>query len=328
MKEETYNTLDRAYDNTLMRGGGFSVALSTSPQAMTEGTAVQQGGSSDGGLGSSDINSGGSVAEANVKSDGNFSDVWISNALRSTHWRPKTSGFYIDGQTGYAEFTNLVVTQSITGLTINGATINGGTISGATVILDNSVAGAGHLAWTNGSNIWEDLDGYLGFLANGTSTTKSGYYFYIGKGAGIATASLAFSVLRDVSGHISQAGFFSGIHCAANMNIDAGNDPANTHRRLPAEARMVGTFYWANYADDGTAITSEYIAGSGSDLTWKMTYGSMTGHYFDSVVQVGNTYTTTTRNALTATNGMIIYNTTTNKLEAYIAGAWHTISYT
>jgi hypothetical protein len=32
--------------------------------------------------------------------------------------------------------------------------------------------------------------------------------------------------------------------------------------------------------------------------------------------------TTTQRNALTATNGMVVYNSTTSKIEAYAGGAW------
>jgi hypothetical protein len=35
-----------------------------------------------------------------------------------------------------------------------------------------------------------------------------------------------------------------------------------------------------------------------------------------------NTLTTTQRNALTAANGMIVYNSTTSKIEAYAGGAW------
>jgi|TARA_R110000751_G_scaffold7791_3_gene31353 hypothetical protein len=35
-----------------------------------------------------------------------------------------------------------------------------------------------------------------------------------------------------------------------------------------------------------------------------------------------NTLTTTQRNALTAANGMIIYNSTDSKLQGYQGGAW------
>ena len=49
-----------------------------------------------------------------VKSDGAMADVWIKNFMRSENWKPKSVGFYIDGQTGYAEFSNVYVTGGIT----------------------------------------------------------------------------------------------------------------------------------------------------------------------------------------------------------------------
>tara|TARA_A200000159_G_scaffold159426_1_gene178028 strand:+ start:1127 stop:1927 length:801 start_codon:yes stop_codon:yes gene_type:complete len=55
----------------------------------------------------------------------------------------------------------------------------------------------------------------------------------------------------------------------------------------------------------GTAISGTSIAVTG-------TAGAMTL----------NTVTTTQRNALTAANGMVVYNSTTSKIEAYAGGAW------
>jgi len=55
----------------------------------------------------------------------------------------------------------------------------------------------------------------------------------------------------------------------------------------------------------GTAISGTSIAVTG-------TAGAMTL----------NTVTTTQRNALSAANGMIVYNSTTSKIEAYAGGAW------
>ena len=55
----------------------------------------------------------------------------------------------------------------------------------------------------------------------------------------------------------------------------------------------------------GTAISGTSIAVTG-------TAGAMTL----------NTVTTTQRNALSAANGMVVYNSTTSKIEAYAGGAW------
>ena len=55
----------------------------------------------------------------------------------------------------------------------------------------------------------------------------------------------------------------------------------------------------------GTAISGTSIAVTGTGNALKV-----------------NTVTTTQRNALTAANGMIVYNSTTSKIEAYAGGAW------
>jgi hypothetical protein len=58
------------------------------------------------------------------------------------------------------------------------------------------------------------------------------------------------------------------------------------------------------------AITGAAISGTSMAVTG--TAGTMTL----------NTVTTTQRNALSAANGMIVYNSTTSKIEAYAGGAW------
>ena len=64
-------------------------------------------------------NSNGNVQEATVKSDGAMADVWISSFIRSENWQPKTVGFYIDGQTGHAEFADIFVKGGIIGSSLN-----------------------------------------------------------------------------------------------------------------------------------------------------------------------------------------------------------------
>src|SRR3990167_6500629 len=59
----------------------------------------------------------GSVMSQPVKSDGDIGDVWIKNFIRSENWKPKSVGFYINGQTGYAEFSNVFVTGNINAVT-------------------------------------------------------------------------------------------------------------------------------------------------------------------------------------------------------------------
>ena len=80
----------------------------------------------------------GNVEEQPVKTDGGMGDLWIKNFIRSTNWSPKKVGFYIDGLTGYAEFSNVYISGNITALTgtIGGWTINATTLSATTMILD------------------------------------------------------------------------------------------------------------------------------------------------------------------------------------------------
>ena len=55
----------------------------------------------------------GNVEDAPVKSAGALSDVWIDTFIKSTNYSPKKTGFYIDGQTGYAEFSNAYIVGTI-----------------------------------------------------------------------------------------------------------------------------------------------------------------------------------------------------------------------
>lgn len=57
---------------------------------------------------------GGSVEEQSARSDGAFGDLWITNIIRSVNWKPRLLGFYIDGRTGYAEFSDVRASGNIT----------------------------------------------------------------------------------------------------------------------------------------------------------------------------------------------------------------------
>jgi len=72
-----------------------------------------------------------------AKSNNSLNDLWITNFIKSVNWKPKKVGFYIDGQSGYAEFSNVFVSGNIQALT---GTIGGFTI-GAT---DLSVTRGGY----------------------------------------------------------------------------------------------------------------------------------------------------------------------------------------
>lgn len=77
----------------------------------------------------------GNVQTMAVNSDGGMGDVWINNFIRSSNWKPKAVGFYIDGLTGHAEFSDVYVVGTIVAAS--------GTIGGFTIGPTNLSASAG-----------------------------------------------------------------------------------------------------------------------------------------------------------------------------------------
>ena len=63
-------------------------------------------------------------------------------------------------------------------------------------------------------------------------------------------------------------------------------------------------------ANTPAAITGTAISGTSLEITGTAGAAKL------------NTVTTTQRNALSAANGMVVYNSTTSKIEAYAGGAW------
>lgn len=122
--QENYQEIDRPYDSLLQRTVQTETETSK-PTALGENSSEQQALSS-----TSSAN--GNVETQPVKSDGSQGDVWIKNWIKSVNYKPKTTGFYIDGGTGYAEFGNVYVRGNIEALT--GAI--GGFVIGADYVRD------------------------------------------------------------------------------------------------------------------------------------------------------------------------------------------------
>src|ERR1035437_4366777 len=59
----------------------------------------------------------GNVMTQPVNTGGAMGDVWIQTFIKSTNYSPKKTGFYIDGQKGYAEFCNVFISGEIQALT-------------------------------------------------------------------------------------------------------------------------------------------------------------------------------------------------------------------
>lgn len=95
----------------------------------------------------------GNVENQSVKTDGAIGDVWIRNFIRSENWKPKKVGFYINGLTGYAEFSNVYVSGNIKALS--------GTIGGFTI-------GSTNLSATSGGNTTTLSSGAIAFSSGPT----------------------------------------------------------------------------------------------------------------------------------------------------------------
>lgn len=130
----------------------------------------------------SNTESNGSVAEANVKGPGNFTDVFIDNWIKSTNWSPKKTGFYIDGLKGYAEFCNVYVSGNIKALTgeIGGFIIGADSLS-VTEDGNTTILSSGGIAFqagpTGAPNIVITRDGLLtasDVMLSGTINAESG----------------------------------------------------------------------------------------------------------------------------------------------------------
>lgn len=110
-QQADYTNIDRPYDSLLSRDSQDISNVSSksvgAQGASTTSSTPPSGGNQGGSL------SNGNVETMPVKSDGAMGDLWIKNFIRSENWKPKSVGFYIDGKTGYAEFSNVFVSGEV-----------------------------------------------------------------------------------------------------------------------------------------------------------------------------------------------------------------------
>ena len=130
---QNYESIDRPYNSLLERSVlnvGNNSNNTTDQVNSTQNSKLNSLGNPTPTTGTG-TGTNGNVETMPVKSDGSMGDVWIKNFIKSENWQPKTVGFYINGQTGYAEFTNVYVSGNIQALTgsIGGWIINATSIS-------------------------------------------------------------------------------------------------------------------------------------------------------------------------------------------------------
>ena len=95
MPETQQNYLNIGFDEFLQRIDPFDYT----PNVARTSSQPQAGGSE--------------MVDPTIKDGDSLADLWIANSIKSKYWRPRTSGFYIDGQTGYAEFADVYLSGEI-----------------------------------------------------------------------------------------------------------------------------------------------------------------------------------------------------------------------
>jgi len=151
--EETnrdYEQIERPYDYLLQRSENITNSESTTEENKTSGSDTSQPSTLGG---DTDVSSNGNVENMPVKDAGAMDNLWINKFIRSQNWKPKKVGFYIDGQTGYAEFSGVYISGNIEAIS--------GTIGGFTI-------GATDLSATSGGNTTIVSSGLTAFTAGPT----------------------------------------------------------------------------------------------------------------------------------------------------------------
>lgn len=101
----TYDNIERPFGEHLERE-----AETLLPNADEAGALGVSGGS---GAGTTSPSSS-TEDKAKITDADQIEDLYIKNWIKSLNWKPKKQGFYLDGETGYAEFSNVYITGGIT----------------------------------------------------------------------------------------------------------------------------------------------------------------------------------------------------------------------
>ena len=205
--------------------------------------------------------------------------------------------------------------------TIGGGQLNVASQRAATVAGGRVNTASGTQA-TVGGGEGNTASGYGSFIGGGDINTASGFYATVG-GGGLNTASYYFATIGG--GSYNAASGWCATVPGGRSDTASGNYSFAAGRR--AKANHHGTFVWADSTDADFASTGDnqfLIRASGgigigtTSPQGALDVSSTTGAF------IVPRMTTAQRDALTPVNGMIIYNTTTNKFNFYENGAWET----
>ena len=194
--------------------------------------------------------SNGNVETMPVKSDGSLGDIWISTFIKSVNWQPKTVGFYIDGKTGYAEFSNVYISGN--------AQIGSGTIGGLTITPTSLTATSG---------------GYTTILSSGATAFSAGP-------TGTPTVTITqtgHATFTDivVTGTVNATGGYVGSTTALVYESQGINVGSTGYIRGGQTQYNTGVGFWIGHDNSGTPgyklsigdPSGEYLYWDGAHLT-------------------------------------------------------------
>ena len=115
-----YTTIENSYNNNLERSGSIVGSIEVGSVVQGTPTPVQ--------------------TENTITSGKNLENIWIKNWIKSTNYKPKTHGFYLDSKLGYIEANKMYIGS-------------GGIVGGHLDIPDTTTANSFHVD-SNGNTWW------------------------------------------------------------------------------------------------------------------------------------------------------------------------------
>ena len=295
--EANYQTIDRPYDALLSRDSqdiaDVSVKGGTSSQSsfgVGAGSKSSSGSINPEGVDSpqGDNSSNGSVERTTVTSEGSMDDLWINKFIRSKNWKPKSVGFYIDGESGYAEFSKVFISGEIEALSgeIGGFTI-GETDLSATDGVNTTILSSGATAFSAGPTGFPsvmitqggELIARAGEIAGwniGTTTLSKGGVTLDSENQKITVGATLPIIIDGVAKNIRSSNYSSGI-TGSGFSLDenlleVGNISARGLIRTAVFQKDVVNTVGGNLAVlDGDVLETDMTALDSSTLTIKGT---------------------------------------------------------
>ena len=253
MADKNYSNFTRPYDHYLNRSPNdptFDQYEKSTDSGVDTGSPS---GNTSGGANNADNN--GNTENQPVKDNGSLGDVWINTFIKSTNWKPKTTGFYIDGQTGYAEFQNVYIVGNVHSQT--------GSIGGFEIGYDyiRDIANTFGLASTNDPAHQVNLPtdpGNIRFWAGAPFNLRYSAPFQVFESGWAKIAGFYFhdTWMNDIADQSVGLATDSPLPLGQNIRIWAGSSYANRDITAPfrvydnGEGRFAGFKFFLNHVSD------------------------------------------------------------------------------